>query len=258
MDYDRTTMPSAYDAGRGYPPDVLEFWLRTIASPLAGDDISDILDLGCGTGRYTASLAAHFGARAVGVDPSEKMLAEARRKAGRNISFLRGSGEAIPLPDASVDLVFISMAFHHFRNRRTAVQECHRVLRGGGVVCLRAGATDRIDDYPYLAFFPDTRPLLNSDLQSVAFVEATFEAAGFRMEHHEVVRSKVAANLREYAEKLAHRADFILIQLTDHAFAAGMATLRDHARRAPDEPVIEPVDLFIFRRGPANAAAPPR
>ena len=87
MDYDRTTMPSAYDAGRGYPPAVLESWLRTIAAPLAGDHNGDILDLGCGTGRYTAALAAHFGARAVGVDPSEKMLAEARRKGGRNVSF---------------------------------------------------------------------------------------------------------------------------------------------------------------------------
>ena len=91
MDYDQTTMPSVYEAGRGYAPEVLEFWLSTIAAPLAGDHIADILDLGCGTGRYSAALAAHFGAQVVGVEPSEKMLREARRgrKGGHNVRFLR-------------------------------------------------------------------------------------------------------------------------------------------------------------------------
>jgi SAM-dependent methyltransferase len=258
MDYDQTTMPSAYDAGRSYAPAVLAFWLNTIAAPLAGQRIGDILDLGCGTGRYTAALAAHFGAQAVGVDPSEKMLAEARRMGGRNIRFLSGSGEAIPLADASVDMVFMSMIFHHFGSPQKAAEECRRVLRGGGVVCLRAGATDRIDSYPYVPFFPGTRPLLTGDLQSVAFIQATFEEADFRGDHHEVVQSEVAASWTEYGDKLAHRADSILIQLADDAFGAGLAALREHARNAPqDEPVIEPVDFFVFRR-PANTEVPRR
>jgi ubiquinone/menaquinone biosynthesis C-methylase UbiE len=248
MDYDQTTMPSAYDAGRGYSPAALAFWLRTIAAPLSGEHIGDILDLGCGTGRYTAALAAHFGAAAVGVDPSEKMLAEARSKGGRNVSFLRGSGEATPLADASVDMVFMSMVFHHFESPVQAAQECRRVLRDGGVACLRAGVSDRIDDYPYVPFFPGTRPLLNQDLQSVAFIEATFADAGFRKAHHEVVQSEVAADWTEYARKVSHRADSILIQLSDDAFAEGLAALREHARRTTrNEHVIEPVEFFVFR-----------
>jgi ubiquinone/menaquinone biosynthesis C-methylase UbiE len=249
MDYDQTTMPSAYDAGRGYAPAVLSFWLRTIAARLAGDHIADILDLGCGTGRYSAALAAHFGARVVGVDPSEKMLAEAYRKGGDNVRFLRASGEALPLDDASVDMVFMSMVFHHFDTPQKVAQECHRVLRPGGVACLRACTTDRIDDYPYVRFFPDTRPLLNKDLQSHAFIDATFEDAGFRRVHHEIVCSEVAPSWTRYAEKLRFRADSILNQLTDQAFQAGLAALQEHARGAPpDEPVIEPVDFFVYRR----------
>jgi ubiquinone/menaquinone biosynthesis C-methylase UbiE len=254
MDYDQTTMPSAYDAGRGYSPAVLAFWLRTIATPLVGDHIGDILDLGCGTGRYTAALATRFGATAVGVDPSEKMLAEARKKGGANVRFLRGSAESTPLADASVDMVFMSMVFHHFSNPLKAAQECRRVLRPGGVACLRAGATDWIDSYPYVPFFPDIRPLLKKDLKSVAFMESTFEAAGFRLDHYEVVESPVAGNWTEYAEKVAHRADSILTQLTDDAFAAGLAGLLQHARQAPqNERVIEPTDFFVFRL-PARAA----
>lgn len=249
MEYDQTTMPSAYDAGRGYAPAVLEFWLRTIADAVSDQIIVDILDLGCGTGRFSAPLAFHFGAQVVGVDPSEKMLAEALRKGGDHVRFLRGFGEAVPLDDAAVDLVFMSMVFHHFDSPKRAAEECHRVLRDGGVACLRAGVTDRINGYPFLPFFPRTRSLLAKDLHSVTFIEETFTEAGFQRVHHEVVDSEVADSWYSYADKLAHRADSILAQLTDHEFVEGLTALRDHACTAPPgEPVIEPIDFFVFRR----------
>jgi hypothetical protein len=63
----------------------------------------------------------------------------------------------------------------------------------------------------------------------------------------ETAPSTVAASWTEYAEKLAFRADSILVQLSDEAFETGMTALRDHARSAsPEEPVVEPVDFFVF------------
>jgi SAM-dependent methyltransferase len=105
VDYDKTEMPGGYDAGRGYSPQQLESWLDVIARSVAKLP-SEILDLGCGTGRYSAALAERFGARVIGVEPSDKMLAEAGRKAsvecqllekrcamrGRNASWVGGDG----------------------------------------------------------------------------------------------------------------------------------------------------------------------
>src|SRR6516165_1453450 len=142
MDYDKTNMPAAYDAGRGYSPAVLGLWLDVISRWLPKGDVSEILDIGCGTGRYSTALAAHFGARLVAVDPSEKVLAEARKKATQRVRYERARGESLPLPDASVDLVFMSMVFHHFDEPDRAVRECRRILRRGGTVCLRAGTID--------------------------------------------------------------------------------------------------------------------
>jgi SAM-dependent methyltransferase len=248
MDYDRTTMPSAYDAGRGYAPAVLDFWLRAISSVVPANSVDDILDLGCGTGRYSAALAAHFDARVIAVDPSEKMLAEARGKPADGVRFFLGSGEAVPLPDNAVDMVFMSMVFHHFESPERAVGECRRVLRQGGVVCLRAGVTDRIDDYAYVPFFPATPALLNRNLQSLAFIEATFLAAGFQRVHHEVIASEAATDWASYAERTALRADSILAQLTDREFECGMAALREFTAAGPPGPVVDPVDFFVFRR----------
>src|SRR5690606_31699327 len=114
MDYDQTAMPAQYDAGRAYAPQVLQYWLETISRNLPVHQVSRILDLGCGTGRYSAALAEHFSADVEAIDPSEKMLEQALRKRHARVRFQSASGEKLPLPDRSIDLVFMSMVFHHF------------------------------------------------------------------------------------------------------------------------------------------------
>jgi ubiquinone/menaquinone biosynthesis C-methylase UbiE len=248
MDYDKTNMPAAYDAGRGYNPSVLALWLDVISQWVPQSAVSEILDLGCGTGRYSAALAAHFDARVIAVDPSAKMLAQARKKATERVRYRRGRGEALPLPDGTVDMVFVSMVFHHFEDPDRAVRECHRVLRRDGTVCLRAGTRDRAATYPYVPFFTRSSAILNNVLQSKASIETVFVNAGFQLVAHDVIRSEVAGSWNAYAEKLAFRADSILAQLRDQEFEEGLAALREHVKRAPpDEPVIELIDFFVFR-----------
>ena len=69
-----------------------------------------VLDLCCGTGRYSEALAAYFDAGVIGLDPSTKMLDQARKKLrDPRVRYQTGHGEAIPLADDSVDLIFMSM-----------------------------------------------------------------------------------------------------------------------------------------------------
>ena len=250
MDYDTTTMPAVYDAGRGYSRQTLALWLAVIERAAAGGRrIEAILDLGCGTGRYSGALAAHFGAAVTAVDPSEKMLAEARRKEAAGVTFLQGAGERLPLVDASVDMVFMSMVFHHFADPGQVARECRRVLKPGGVVVMRCGASDRIDAFPYVPFFPRTASLIEGSLSSLDEMTATFCDAGLALTAQEVVMSPVAESWLEYADKIALRADSILVQLSDEEFVAGLADLSAHAASQPTgQPVIEPVDLLAFRR----------
>ena len=248
MDYDKTNMLAAYDAGRSYSPAVLALWLEVVSRWVPKGSASEILDIGCGTGRYSTALAAHFDARVTAIDPSAKMLAEARKKATERVRYEQASAESLPLPDASVDMVFMSMVFHHFDDPDQAVRECRRVLRRGGSVCLRAGTIDRIATYPYVPFFPRSSAILNVDLPSQTVIETVFASGGFQSVCHELIRSEAAGSWGAYADKLAFRADSILVQLSDREFAAGLAALREHAATAPvDEPVIEVVDFFVFR-----------
>jgi SAM-dependent methyltransferase len=165
------------------------------------------------------------------------------------VRYARAAGELLPLPDACVDMVFISMVFHHFDDPAQAVRECRRVLRRDGTVCLR-GTADRVGETPYLPFFAGSGAILKTAFHSQAAIEAIFIDAGFQLVGHELIRHEVAGNWKAYADRLAFRADSILVQLSDQEFDGGLAALRRHAVTAPsDEPVTELVDFFVFRSG---------
>ena len=92
-----------------------------------------LLDLGTGTGTLARGFAAR-GASVVGLDPSEKMLAEAAglaREEGLPVDWVRATAEATALPDGAFDAVCAGQCWHWF-DRARAAGECRRVLRAGG------------------------------------------------------------------------------------------------------------------------------
>lgn len=248
MNYDATEIAVNYDAGRDHGPQVLSLWMDVVAAQVSGQQIETMLDLGCGTGRFTGALAARFRAEVIGIDPSTKMLEQARSKQpDHRIRYQPGSAEAIPVPDNSLDLIFMSMVFHHFDNPTLAARECRRVLRKGGTAFLRAGTRERISCYPYVEFFPESRSILEECLPSSTFVCEVFEGAGFQTVTVEVVTQQIAENYTAYAEKLAVGADSVLARLSRRDFDAGMSALRARATRSDGEAVFEPIDVFVFR-----------
>jgi len=92
----------------------------------------NILDVGCGTGRLLRKARERWpDARLIGVDPAEGMVEKARSLMP-NATFYVGMAESLPLPDASVDLAFSTMSYHHWVDRLQGVREMTRVLRPKG------------------------------------------------------------------------------------------------------------------------------
>jgi SAM-dependent methyltransferase len=89
------------------------------------------LELGCGTGEYTALLAGS-GATIAALDLSADLLAVAReRRLPATVRFLVGDAERLPFPDQSFDAVVGNAVLHHLR-LAAALREIRRVLRPGG------------------------------------------------------------------------------------------------------------------------------
>jgi arsenite methyltransferase len=97
-----------------------------------------VLDLGSGGGIDVLLSARRVGptGKAYGLDMTDEMLALARenqRRAGvENVEFLRGEIEAIPLPDAAVDVIISNCVINLSGDKRRVLSEAFRVLRPGG------------------------------------------------------------------------------------------------------------------------------
>lgn len=103
----------------------------------------DTLELGCGTA-YVSSWLARRGARAVGVDPTPAQLATAAKLQGEfdlHFPLVQAAGEAVPLRDASFDVVISEYGACLWADPYRWIPEAARLLRPGGeLVFLTNGA----------------------------------------------------------------------------------------------------------------------
>ncbi|MDQ2651424.1 MAG: methyltransferase domain-containing protein [Chloroflexota bacterium] len=100
-----------------------------------------VLDVACGTGIVARTVAVRLQGQGTvtGLDLNPAMLRVAHRAsdaAGLDIDWVQGDAQALPLPDASFDLVFCQQAIQFFPDRALAVTEMHRVLAPGGEVAV--------------------------------------------------------------------------------------------------------------------------
>ena len=141
-----------------------------------------VLDLGSGAGFDCFLAARNVGAagRVIGVDMTPEMVEKARTNARRggyeNVEFRLGEIEALPVADASVDVVISNCVLNLSAHRGRALAEAFRVLRPGG----RIVVSDLVSDL-------DTPAVVRADLDAVAACLPTqreryleeFRAAGF-------------------------------------------------------------------------------
>ena len=110
--------------------------LSRLVADLAGAGPGDrVLDVGCGPGS-AAREAARRGAEVTGVNPAPMMLRLGRylstSRSGRNIVFLPGTAEALPVADRAVTVAWAISSVHHWPDVPAGLRELHRVLAPGG------------------------------------------------------------------------------------------------------------------------------
>jgi demethylmenaquinone methyltransferase / 2-methoxy-6-polyprenyl-1,4-benzoquinol methylase len=116
-------------------------WKRALVAAVISraSTASRALDVACGTGDIALSLAAAKPALYVsGIDPSEQMLAMARKRrtseSDARVDFELGTLAALPVPASSVDIITVGYGFRNVPELESAIRECARVLRPGGVL----------------------------------------------------------------------------------------------------------------------------
>jgi len=103
---------------------------RELHALAAQSGVRDVLEVGCGTGRWVNELHPLV-RRVVGLDFSYGMLQQAQTQ-----SLVNGDANHLPFPDASFDLVLSVNALQHYADQRAFITEARRLLRDGGALVI--------------------------------------------------------------------------------------------------------------------------
>lgn len=247
--YSEIETASRYDSARSLPPQTKTLWLDALKSSIPEQEIRGVLDLGCGTGRFTAALGETFGCPVVGIEPSAAMLDIAISRNEPNVEWKQGQAEGIPLENQAVDLVYISQVFHHFIEPGPALQEINRVLTPAGYLVVRNGTREHNGELVWLNFFPEALEIEAKRTPSAQELKELVCGQSFAIISHRSIQQLFAFSCAEYFEKISRRGLSSLLAINDEAFQSGLQRFQHWASLQPgDLPVYEPVDLFIFQK----------
>jgi ubiquinone/menaquinone biosynthesis C-methylase UbiE len=205
-----------------------------------------VVDLGCGTGRFTLALQKTFCAAVLGVEPAANMRAAAESKPHPPaVRFVDGSAKQIPLENGAADLVFMSQVFHHLVERAQAFREIHRVLAPAGRLCLRQTTRENLDSYFYQRFFPEARALDEQRLPSREELTNFVSSCGYRLLAFETMRHEIAATGADYVAKISTRTYSDLECISEGSFRSGLNALRGYCCRHPVFPTFAENDVYV-------------
>jgi SAM-dependent methyltransferase len=184
----------------------------------------------------------------IGIEPALGMLSAGAGPKPKNLTYVAGRAERIPLRNKCCDLAWLSQVWHHIVDGHGCAAELRRILRPGGHVLLRGTFGDLLDGFPTMFhYWPAARDIC-AQLPTSGQTVGTFEANGFVCAERRRIQQTTCASLRAFAARTRLRADTALALISDAEFWQGQNAIESAAagEHAPT-PVIETIDLLVFR-----------
>lgn len=155
--------------------------LERTASCVSLSEYRSILDVGCGTGALS-SVLDDFGFAVTGVDASEKMLREARRKSGEHIPWIQADVlKGLPFSGKSFDVSVCSFVAHGMKRneRRKLYEEMRRVTRHVSIIhdyngkrSLLTDGIEFLEGGGYFSFVKEALPEMEKYFRDVEVIPA--------------------------------------------------------------------------------------
>jgi ubiquinone/menaquinone biosynthesis C-methylase UbiE len=202
-------------------------WQELAERALAGlEGARRVLDLGCGTGRFAVLASERLGGRVWGVDASEEMLREARRRPGAaRVGWKRADAANLPFKDGWFDGAHSHLVLHLVDDRRAAVAEMARVLASGGRAVVGTFAPEHFREFFLNPYFPSIPEIDLARFPDPDALCAELAAAGFERPEVDRFDQPVTAVAADVLERVRGRYISTLPLVPDDEYAAGLARL---------------------------------
>ena len=233
---DYSKIASFYDKGRSLSEQNTVMWLNRIAELSGASKGARVLDLGCGTGRFSLPMANRLGFDVTGTDSSVEMLAKAKQKdTNSEVNWTLADAHALTFPEGSFDVVFMSHLLHHIDSPLTVLKECRKVLVHSGVVLIRYGAMDQIRNDVEHTFFPQVIEIDEPRTPTRERTEQWLLDAGFVDLSSEEVVQQTYQTGAAHLDAVRAKSTSVLSMISEESFQAGIHRLAEHVDRNPDD-----------------------
>jgi ubiquinone/menaquinone biosynthesis C-methylase UbiE len=224
VDYDGVA--GLYARFRRVHPLVLEHLLTDLNAS------SRVLETGCGSGNYISTICKMVGCECHGIEPSEAMLAQARKKRAP-IHWRKRSAESLPYRAGAFTLFFCVDVIHHISNVPLFITETFRTSSFGGRVCIvTESESDIRARQPLSLYFPDTVEFELDRYPPIDDLKRLLHGAAF---------SAIAEERAEFVYKLGSADSYrqkvfsCLNLISDEAHARGIGRMSEDLLRGPIE-----------------------
>lgn len=163
------------------------YWRSLLIKKVMQNSPQKVLDIACGTGDVTISLALR-GVEVIGLDIASKMLEIASKKVKRREReikktphFVCASAETLPFPDDSFDAVTIGFGIRNFEKRGESLLEIKRVLKPGGQLGILEFATPKnrfwraLFNLYFLKILPFIGRMISGDKSAYSYLPLSVE-----------------------------------------------------------------------------------
>jgi SAM-dependent methyltransferase len=247
---DYSEIAKYYDSVRLVPTEEL---LSRIVEYGKIDRSSAVLDVGCGTGRFTLGISSAKPFRLLALEPSIEMLKRATLKdEPKRILWIRGDGQYLPFRDCFLDCVYMTSVIHHIENKKMALQEIYRVLKEGGSCVIMTYSHSGIKKQ-VIHDFPGVTAIDLKRIPSVPCLKEIMGAVGFRdISYHAIMHDEGYTSVDEYLERVRKKYLSTLTLLNENAFQRGFKVFEERLRKKYGDQM-KKISRFVIIAGQKRA-----
>ena len=213
-------------------PPMADIWLSKIIEYGKINEESRVLEIGCGTGRFTLRIAVLKSAIFCALDSSVEML---RRAVGkdkeRKIRWVLGDAHKLPFKYDCFDCIYMTLVLHHIEYKALALEEIHRTLNSKGTCVIMTKSHSQLKE----SIFHDFPGLTAIDLKrfpSTLFIKNLMAEIGFRKIHSRLGQHDEDYRLTaEFLNRVRNKYISTLALLSEDGFRRGFEVFQERIKR---------------------------